>query len=98
MRTVDDHRQDPEAEELPPLRVPLPVPPHITLRDGEYVLERVAIEDLPAYRQRHGLALDRVAFLGRPGWRETAGGTMRWAGLGWCSVHRRKPKLQKELL
>jgi len=46
--------------------------------------------DVEAYRRRHGLVRERVAFCGKPGWRPTADGRMRFGGLGYVTVHRWK--------
>ena len=81
---IDDHEL---AQDLPPLRVPLPVPPIIELGGLEYTLERVKIDDLEAWRREHGLVRVRTAFLGQPGWRPTADGKMRFSGLGHVAVH-----------
>ena len=83
---IDDYDHAP-AQDLPPLKVPLPVPPVITLGGVEYVLEHVKIDELDAYRREHGLVRQRVTFLGKPGWRPTSEGRMRFSGLGHVSVH-----------
>ncbi len=93
---MNDHLdlEQPEQEQAPgdqpPLKVPLPEPPVIYLRGMRYHLEYVRIDRLEEYRRQHGLVRERVAFCGRPGWRQTADGRMRFGGLGYVTVHRRK--------
>jgi hypothetical protein len=77
MMETSDQVQDggrEEDQDLPPLLAPLPSPPLITLGEVQYILEHVRIDKLEDWRREHNLEPDRVAFLGRPGWRVTADG------------------------
>ena len=86
MPPIDDYGHEP-AQDQPPLRVPLPVPPILELDGITYTLERVPIDRLEAWRRAHGLVRQRVAFLGQPGWRPTAEGKMKFSGLGHVLIH-----------
>ena len=55
----------PEGER--PLRPELPVPPYVMIGEVECVLERVVIDDIPAWAERHSLERVRTAFMGRLG-------------------------------
>jgi len=50
-----------------PLVMPLPRPPVCWIGGREYILERVEIRHLEAWRQEHGLRFVRVADLGQHG-------------------------------
>lgn len=86
MTEPHEHDQEP-AQDLPPLKVPLPSPPTIDLKGIRYRLEHVPIEGLHAYRRQHHLTQQRVTFLGQPGWWQGHDGKMRFGGLGHCIIH-----------
>ena len=71
----------------PPLSPSLPVPPVAYFGGQPFVLEKVRIDELEAWRQEHSLVRVASAWLGEPGWRQDFDGKMRWGGFGWCSVH-----------
>lgn len=51
-----------------PLVCPLPVPPVAFFGGQRYHVERVSIEKLEAWKQRHGLRFERAAWCGQYGW------------------------------
>lgn len=46
------------------------------------MIERVKLPELDAWKREHDLVYHRTAFCGKPGFRPTADGAMRWSGLG----------------
>lgn len=83
---MDEQTNAPEPNPIP-LRLPLPEPPVLELDGIKWLVERVKISDLPAWRREHRIAPYRQAFLGRPGWRPAADGGVRWAGYGTITLN-----------
>jgi len=84
---MSDYDTNHDNGDLPPLVPPLPEPPWVHLGEVPFLLERVRIDELDAWREEHGLVRVGKVFLGRPGWRESVDGKMYWSGYGWVSVH-----------